>query len=353
MSRRSDEPSGTDSTERRRIEWLTRHLGPIDADLVRLGIGDDAALLRPRPGRQLVVSNDAQIEGTHFLPHWLSPRQIGARAVHAAASDLAAMAAEPLALFVALSLPADAADETFRELWIGVTDAARDCELSIAGGNTSRGPLAITSTVIGDVAPGDAILRSGARPGDEVWVTGCPGLARAGYLSLSGELHLEAEQHAASCVFAAERAFRSPRARWREAIALRELLQLDCLIDLSDGLASDLDRLLESSSKSDGTAASLGVELDSRAIRDLPPLADFAALCGKDALELALAGGEDYELCFTAPANADSGLAVSRLEHDHGCRLTCIGRVTTRAGVWRSVEDGAAVPVRPEGFEHF
>ncbi len=287
-------------------------------EAVDLSVGDDCAILHLGPGERLATSVDTMVEGVHF-PEDSFPEDIGYRVVAAAASDLAAMGARPIGMTLALTLPQ--ADE----LWLhafseGLAAAANDCQLPLVGGDTTRGPLTITIQVLGALPPDQALLRSGAGPGDGVYVSGCLGDAAAALACLSGEwrpapAHLD---------YLLDR-FNRPRAR----IDLgRGLLGVaSAAIDISDGLLADAGHI----------AAASGVRLHIEP--GLLPLSP-ALLSHPDAeqaLRWALTGGDDYELCFCLPAGRQAPAGCTR-----------IGQVERGSGVDCGLDLG-----RSSGYQHF
>lgn len=310
------------SGEFERIEEIRRRLRLQSAD-VELGIGDDAALLASS-ARAQAVSVDAQVEHVHFARELLSPADIGHRALAAALSDLAAMGARPRAAFVAMIVPGDLPDEALYGIADGFAEAQREYGCAVAGGNlASGGELSITTTVIGD-APDAPLTRAGARPGDALYVTGTLGSAALGLRALRAGR----EELAPGCV-----------ARWRRCLArVREGAALSgvasAAIDISDGLLQDLSHLAQ------GSRVGFDVELAS-----LPFDPEFVASCaglGLDPNALALSGGEDYELLFTAAA--DRAPAVG----------TRIGSAVAARGIRLRDAHGAVVDPPPApGFDHF
>jgi len=248
---------------------------PVRADVI-LGIGDDAAVLRPDPGFDLVVATDSIVEGTHF-PAGVPAASVGHRVLAVNLSDIAAMAAEPLWFFLALSLPRP--DEAWvREFARGLFELADRFAVELVGGDTVRGPLGATVTIQGRARPGRAVLRTGAAPGDGVWVTGNPGEAVAG--------RLLPDATAGGAAAALRRRFLYPEPRVREGRALAGVAS--AMLDVSDGLDDDLRKLL--------AASGVGAELDAGA---LPLSPELLSVRGEGAVECALTGGDDYELCFT------------------------------------------------------
>ncbi len=315
------------SHEDARVAALSKLFG--HAPAWKMAIGDDCAALA-WPGGELVVSVDAQVEGVHFVRGWLALADVGYRATMAAASDLAAMGAEPVGALSALTLPAGFSDAELEALAAGQAEAARELALPIVGGNLSAGPcLSLTTTVLGRLASAPALLRSGARPGDRVAVSGPLGLAAAGLAFLQGGNAAAAEAAPALA------AWRRPVARLDAGRAARGLAT-SC-IDVSDGLTRDLHRVAEASHVTlllDGALAEASLA---------PDLVHAARALGRDPLGLALGGGEDYAIAATFPAHA----VVPR-------GFVTLGEVQPRGAsslVWR--EGSRLRPLPPSGFDHF
>ena len=300
-----------------------------------LGVGDDCALLQPAPGMQLAVSTDLLVEGRHFLPT-VDPRALGHKALAVNLSDLAACGAQPLAFTLALALPQ--VDEAwlagFAEGLFALADAHR-CEL--VGGDTTRGPLAIDITVFGEVPAGHALLRSGAKPADEVWVSGTLGDARLALEAFRGTVSLP------QSVFASARTrLERPTPRVALGLALRGIAS--AAIDLSDGLLADLGHVLRRSG--------VGAEVDaSCAPRLLAAVDEGLTLDEARVQDLVFAGGDDYELAFTAPPAQRA--AVEAAAASTGTRVTRIGRITREPGLRLLDAQGRTVPSRWSGFDHF
>jgi thiamine-monophosphate kinase len=284
----------------------------------------------------LVVSTDTLVAGTHFLPD-TDPEALGWKALAVNLSDLAAMGAEPRWVVLAAALPA--ADEAWIAAFCqGFFGLARRYGVDVIGGDTTRGPLNLTPTVLGEVPTGQALTRAGARPGDTIWVSGAPGLAALGLAHLRGQVAL-AEPELSACLEALHR----PEPRLALGIALRGMAH--AAIDVSDGLLADLGHILERS----GVAA----ELDQTA---LPRAALDAAPRGYTELawECLLAGGDDYEIVFAAPPEHDT--AVRRLGQRVGLALAAIGRIGPGpAGeiLLRGPDGRLTAPSRHRGFDHF
>jgi thiamine-monophosphate kinase len=309
--------------ERERIEQIRRRLSVFGSAEVQLGIGDDCALLRPSAQAQ-AVSVDAQVEHVHFTRELLAPEDIGWRALTCAVSDLAAMGARARAAFVAMNVPAYLPDAELYAIADGFAAAQREHGCAVAGGNLAAGrELSITTTVIGD-APATPVTRAGAKPGDVLYVTGTLGGAALGLHALrAGRPEL-----APACVAR----FRRCVARLREGTALASVAS--AAIDVSDGLLSDLGHVAR--------ASAVGFELELPRLPTDAELGPGCAALGLDPLALALAGGEDYELLFTAPAAAAPRLG------------TRIGTATSDPGIRLRDASGRLVePPGNPGFDHF
>ncbi|AMM25073.1 thiamine-phosphate kinase [Variovorax sp. PAMC 28711] len=304
-----------------------------------LGTGDDCALLAPAAGMQLAVSTDMLVEGRHFLST-VDPARLGHKALAVNLSDLAACGAKPLAFTLALSLPA--VDEGwlagFSRGLLALADA-HACEL--VGGDTTRGPLNICITVFGEVPSGAALLRSGAKPGDDLWVSGALGDARLALEAFRGTLSLPAD------VFEAARArMETPTPRVALGMALRGIAT--SAVDVSDGLIGDLNHILG--------ASRVGARLDADAAVELIAARagsnGEAHRIGLDAWRTcALSGGDDYELVFTAPEAARD--AVLQAGRDSDTAVTRIGRIEAAPGLRIVNAGGADIGQRFTSFDHF
>lgn len=304
-----------------------------------LGVGDDCALLQPAPGMQLALSCDMLVEGRHFLPE-VDPAALGHKALAVNLSDLAACGAQPRAFLLALALPrADAAWlAPFARGLLALADA-HDCEL--IGGDTTQGPLNLSITVLGEVPRGQALLRSGARAGDEVYVSGSLGDARLALEALQGRLSLPAP------VFEAARArLERPTPRLALGLALRGLAS--AAADVSDGLLGDLGHILKAS----GVGARIEAEAALPLLAAAAPLAQAGCPLGREQqLACVLAGGDDYELVFTAPAAARA--AVQAAAQASQTPVTRIGRIEAEPGLRLVDAAGQAMAGRYASFDHF
>ncbi len=309
--------------------YFERHAGRRDD--VLLGIGDDAALVRVAPGQELALAIDTLVAGVHF-PHGTDPAAIGHKALAVNLSDLAAMGAEPAWLTVALTLPA--ADPAWLEGFSrGLVELARVHGMQLIGGDTTRGPLTVSVQVHGLVPTGQALRRSGARPGDRVYVTGALGGAALGLAHLQERLAL-ATDDAERCRARLDR----PQPRLAAGLALRGLAS--AAIDVSDGLLADLGHIL--------AAAGVGCSLDVDAVPQ-EPLAGEVPL--EERLAAALAGGDDYELCFTAPPEHAATLEALCARLDCGCRA--VGTIEAEPGLRLHHRDGREYRAGCSGYEHF
>lgn len=296
-----------------------------------LGVGDDCALLAPAPGMQLAVSSDMLVEGRHFLST-VAPERLGHKALAVNLSDLAACGAAPLGFTLAFALPR--ADEAFLEgLARGMFALADEHGIELVGGDTTQGPLNLCVTVFGEVPAGGALLRSGARPGDDLYVSGTVGDARLALEVFRGTLALPGEQFER-----VRAAMERPQPRVALGLALRGIAT--SAIDVSDGLLGDLGHILKRSE------VGACVEVDV-----VPRSAVLAAQTLAWQRECTLAGGDDYELLFTAaPGDAERVRAAGR---SAGVAVTRIGRIEAARGL--RLVDAAGTPVAHTfgSFDHF
>lgn len=307
-----------------------RRLVPVGRGVL-VGPGDDAAVLR-RSSHPLLLTTDALIEGVHFRRKWLTALELGRRAFHVAASDVAAMGGQVRAVLLAVTAPADLEVAELRALVRGVRDAATRAGAALVGGNLASAPLlSLTVSVLGE-APARPLLRSGARPGDQLFVTGSLGGAALGLRLLAGARTLPGGETARRC-------WRRPVARLQAGWALAAARVATAMIDLSDGLLVDAGRLCDAS----GCAAVLHAD-------QLPLAPPLRGLDPVAARELAVGGGEDYELLFAVPQRRSAGLAAAAL----GCRVTHIGEIVRGRGVTLVDREGRRLPHRGRaGHEHF
>jgi thiamine-monophosphate kinase len=299
---------------------------------VRIGVGDDGAVLVPPASRELVAVADTLVEGVHF-PKGSPPASIGHRAFAVNLSDIAAMGAEPAWALLALTLP-ESDDQWLAQFARAAGDLCRRHGMALVGGDTTRGPLSITVTIIGIVPIGVALERRGAQAGDAVFVTGSPGDAAAGLALEQNRLHV-ADPMSAQIL---RDRFLFPTPRCEVGIALRGLAS--ACIDVSDGLGGDLEKLC--------LASGCGAEIDAAA---LPVSEALITAVGREvAREYALTGGDDYELLFTVPL-ARLGAMTNAVALGLG-PVARIGSLVSGNGV-RVLARGGVMQFSGAGFDHF
>jgi thiamine-monophosphate kinase len=337
-----DGPSAATLAELRERGLIARvrARAPTPGDDVLVGIGDDAAAVRI-DGRTLLLTTDTLLEGVHFRRSTATWREIGAKALAVNISDVAAMGGRPRYALLALALPAAFAVAEIDELYAGIYDMAGRFGVALVGGDTCAAPggVVLSVTLVGDV-DGAPLARRGARPGDAILVTGTLGAAAAGLAVLEGA----PRDLPGDVVAPVVRAHREPAPRVAESALIHESGWATAMIDLSDGLATDLGHL----------AAESGV--GARVRLDLLPVSDatggVARALGVDPLRWAVSGGEDYELLFTAAADRAAELAGA-VARRTGTPVRPIGEVRSAAeGVVFVDAAGRPVAVRP-GFDHF
>jgi thiamine-monophosphate kinase len=290
---------------------------------VAVGIGDDCAVLRPRPSEELVVTTDLSLEGTHFRREWHEARSVGHRCLARGLSDIAAMGAKPMAAFLSLAVPTDVSQAWVDEFFAGFLALADRFETTLAGGDVSQSQVGIVADVmvIGSAKRGRAVLRSTARVNDIIYVTGALGASARALDAISAgkqpSRNADSQRHF----------YPEPRIHAGDYLAKRKLAR--AMIDCSDGLSVDLAHICAES----GVGAILN--------RDLIPVATAATL------EQALHGGEDYELIFTAPAKAKIPVEIN------GVPVAEIGWITRERGVYLTDLRTAPQPLEPRGWQHF
>ena len=295
-----------------------------------LGVGDDCALLAPGAGMQLAVAADMLVEGRHFFAG-TDPQALGHKALAVSLSDLAAMGAQPWAFLLALALP-DADASWLAAFSAGMFALADAHGIELVGGDTTRGPRNLCITVLGQLPAGQALRRDAARAGDQLWVSGTPGDARLALGQLRGEWRI------AGFDAALRARLERPTPRVALGLALRGVAH--AAIDVSDGLLGDLGHLLR--------ASGVGAEVDVDAIPASAPLAAQPSARRRDCQ---LAGGDDYELLFTAPADARD--AVLRAADAAATPVACIGRIDAAPGLRLRDAAGAALHDTYASFDHF
>lgn len=298
-----------------------------------LGIGDDCALLVPGADMQMAISSDMLVEGRHFF-EGADPRMLGHKSLAVNLSDLAAMGARPVGFTLALSLPSSNAEwlDAFSGGLFELADAF-GCEL--IGGDTTKGPLNICITIFGELAPGRALRRDAARPGDDIWISGTLGDARLALACYWNQYALDRAQ-----LEAAGLRMHMPSPRVALGMALAEHGTAHAAIDISDGLVGDLGHIL--------AASKVGATLDVDALPAGPVLAQQP-----DSLRrrFCAAGGDDYELCFTAPAGQREAVRLAAARS--GTAVTRVGAIDDNPGLRMVDRDGHPLALGLKGFDHF
>jgi thiamine-monophosphate kinase len=329
----------------RRLQQATP-LPPSAASSVVAGIGEDAAVLKPRAGRVMLATTDLLADRVHFDLSVITYRQLGYKAVVANLSDIAAMGGVPRYVLIALALSPRETARDVSALYTGIREACRPVGCAVVGGDTSasRGGLFLCLTLLGEAAPREVLRRSGARAGDRIYVTGTLGDARAGLELLRGPT----KRSRKTAVGARDAAYLiarhvAPTARVREGRLLAETGLASAAIDLSDGLAGDLRHMCEESG--------VGGLVDLRRLPVSPALLAYARARRRPPWEYALIGGEDYELLFTVPPKLAA--RVDALIRRRRLRATAIGAITSRRRGLRVIgADGAVRPLTAKSYEH-
>lgn len=326
--------------ERALVERVRARAGTPPA-WVTVGIGDDAAVVEPERGASIVVTTDSLVEGVHFRRDWTPLAAVGHKALAVSLSDLAAMGATPRASLLSLALPADLPLADFDALVDAFVSLADRSGAPLVGGNLTRttGPLVADSTAFGSVRPRRLMRRNGGRAGDELYVTGGVGAATAGLAILEAGV---ARDRMASDEAEAVARYERPDARLRCGTGVARARAASSCIDLSDGLADAARQI--------AAASGTGVVLQADAIPVHPAARSLSERTGRNAVELAVSGGEDYELLFAVrPRQRRAFMVATR--RCSGLTLTLVGRLTAEPGAWLD-QGGRLEPLGP-GFEHF
>lgn len=294
------------------------------------GIGDDCAVLRTRPGRETLITTDFSLEGVHFRRDWHPPESVGHRCVARGLSDIAAMGGEPVAVFLSLALRGNLSQSWVRRFVGGLVSLAEKHGATLAGGDSAESPNGILADIIvvGTVPKGKSVLRSGARPGDRIFVSGELGGSAAAVARMTNSRRSRLRPRDYPRHF-------YPEPRIELGCLLREKGLTSAMIDTSDGLSTDLAHICEESS--------VGAEIEAEAI----PRATVGKPTHEVNLDLALHGGEDYELLFTVPAGKHIPRQIA------GVPLTCIGYIKRRKEILLVTREGAGYELKPRGWEHF
>ena len=303
------------------------------------GIGDDTSVTLLSPGSVLLTTTDTLVESTHFERSYTPARLLGRKALSVSLSDIASMGGAPLFFLVSITFPGDIDRKYIDGIYDGLKSSSDEFGLPLIGGNTARAPIVtISTTVLGEVKKGREVLRSGARPGDAIFVTGTPGDSALGLTVLQNH------------------GLKALKGRWRKAVlrhldpvprlsagqALSRQRLATSMIDVSDGVALDLKRLLD--------ASGAGAEVNLRGFPISRELQRYCESTGSSWAPLALSGGEDYELLFTTRPKDEKKVAA--LSRAIGLKITRIGRVT-ETGLNIVGADGRPVKLKRLGFEHF
>lgn len=313
---------------------------------VIVGIGDDAAVLRPSENCDLLACCDLSIEGIHFRTDWASPRLIGRKALAVNLSDIAAMGGVPLYATLSIAITGHSS-EYIDQLFSGITDLAEAVGVSIIGGDTSSspGPMFIDVSVIGECQQGRAVLRSGARPGDLIFVTGRLGASGLGLKLLregARAANVESDEPVQSAVQEVVRRHLDPEARVAAGRLIGQSGLATAMIDISDGLSTDLSHILEESR--------CGAVIHAETIPIHPAVTMLAGVRGTESpLEMALHSGEEYELLFTVPAARRTHF--EKLAPHLEVPISLIGEIVEGTGIEMEL-DGKRSDVKPLGYEH-
>ena len=337
-----ESPASRGLTEDEWVAEIRKILGD-EAPGVRLGVGDDAALVQIGD-REAILTTDLLVEGVHFRLDTISPRDLGYKAVVVNVSDVAAMGGSPRYGLASVAVPPAIEPGWLVELYGGIRDAATEYATAIVGGDTSRSERIVLSVaVVGEAVKGRAVTRSGGQPGDRLVVTGALGASAGGLRLAEAEPEVVRPAIASDWGRALLAAHVRPQARVGEGQTLCAC-GATAMIDVSDGLALDLTRLCRESG--------VGAVLQLARLPVSPALAKLAEVIAVEPLDLALAGGEDYELLAALPADAVEGAATQLLER-FGTSLTVVGEMRSTQGVVLVEADGSERSLETLGWDHF
>ncbi len=322
------------------ISRIAQKVGVRSPDVV-VGIGDDAAVLKGNSEKYILISTDAFVEDVHFRTSYCSFFEIGWRIAAANISDIAAMGGRPKQLFVTIALPGGITLQQVEQLYEGLNQLAEQFQVTVAGGDTvaSPGGLFISVTITGEVNPTRLKLRSGARPGEGIFVTGCLGLSKLGLDVLNAQ-DLAREKFPVAVA-----KHLTPTPRVREVNFLVERIPVSAMIDISDGLASEIYHIC--------TPSGVGARLQPELLPVHPELNLAVQITRTDVSEYLLRGGEDFEILFTAPLEATQDL-VGAFKRTFDLDLSCVGETTESSGGIVLVTGGSrTLPLPGQGFDHF
>lgn len=330
--------------ERDIIQCLLARCGVEQNGLLR-GIGDDCAVIEKNEQRSWLVTMDTLVESVHFDLNWHPPEKLGRKAVAVNVSDIAAMGGEPVFIFLSLGLPRGFDPSWMNSFSQGITGACREYGCMLAGGDTvmSREGVLITVTVIGEVPADQVVYRRGAFPGDVIWVSGSLGMAAAGL-----EICRNGITSAVTSLQPLVEAHLNPQPRVRLGRQLAESRIVHAMMDISDGLATDLSHLCAQSG--------VGAQIYSDRLQASPALLEATSLLRQDPIDLMIRGGEDYELVFTSSPDAESEIAA--LAESTGVAVTAIGTIVNQQGVRlvlsaSDTEQQGEIDISFAGYDHF
>lgn len=314
---------------------------PRSAPDLPCGVGDDCAVVAGPGGKEWLITTDALVEGVHFRREWTDPEALGRKALSVNVSDIAAMGGVPRFSLVAIGLPPREAEATAAAVYQGMRAVAQGFGVALVGGDTVASPagLFLSITAVGEVPKGQALLRSGARPGDAIYATGTFGGSALGLACLrSGRSGGDAEPFI--------RRHLDPAPRVAEGLWIRETGMATAMVDVSDGLLADLGRVAD--------ASGVGFAIEAVKVPHDPEFEATARALDADPAQLALSGGEDYELCFTVAARRVAEFERRLAGRQGGAPIARIGRVE-RDSVIRNILDERGQPLRiaTMGFDHF
>jgi thiamine-monophosphate kinase len=324
------------------IERIRKILPQANKKDVILGIGDDTAVIQISPDKWLLATCDIQIEDIHFRLKHITPYQLGRRAIAVNLSDIASMGGKPTYALVSMGLPSNTGVEQFDEIFRGMGEEMGKYSAFIVGGNLAHSSekLVLDVFLLGEVSPENILLRNGAQPGDRIFVTGQLGASAAGYhvLEKFGKDHPEEYSDLV-------RAHLQPTARIQTGQMIAQSGYATAMIDLSDGIASDLRHICD--------VSGVGAEISEKDILLPDKLGDVAAMVSKTKLEFALHGGEDYELLFTMKADTLPEI-IRKISTEIKTEMVEVGRIVPAEQGYHLVDSkGERAPLQPKGWDHF
>ena len=324
-------------SEKQFVRWLQSHAAQGGRDL-RLGIGDDAALVRPHRGYELILTTDLSVEGIHFTRHLHTPQSVGHRALARALSDIAAMGGKPKFALVSIALSRKSPDNWARDFYQGLFRLARRFGVSVIGGDTTfhTGSILVDVTAVGEVLYGRALLRSGASVGDQIYVGGRLGSSAVGLAMLKSGAQRYSQKSRNDSIKA--HLFPEPQIRLGEFLSKGRIAT--SAMDLSDGLSVDLARLCD--------ASGVGARIEA-SLLPLPSTPLPIEMTAREAERLALHGGEDYKLLFTVARRQAQGLSRNLA----GAEVFRIGEITRARSLLLMRDDGREERLAPQGYDHF